>query len=104
MLVLKRDPDADQSESYNVFFEGRYVGRIYKAVSHAPREAPWFWGLEFHERRHFRSCKAGVPHRVGSQTEGARKRLGYSRSQPPSTAAKEDRQDLDQRGSTFIAN
>ena len=25
------------------------VGRIYKAVSHAPREAPWFWGLEFHE-------------------------------------------------------
>ena len=24
-------------------------GRIYKAVSHAPREAPWFWGLEFHE-------------------------------------------------------
>ena len=20
-----------------------------KAVSHAPREAPWFWGLEFHE-------------------------------------------------------
>ena len=49
MLVLKRDPDADQSESYNVFFEGRYVGRIYKAVSHAPREAPCFWGLEFHE-------------------------------------------------------
>ena len=23
-------------------FEGRYVGRIYKAVSHAPREAQWF--------------------------------------------------------------
>ena len=21
----------------------------YKAVSHAPREAPWFWGLEFNE-------------------------------------------------------
>ena len=30
-------------------FEGRCVGRIYKAISHAPREAPWFWGLEFHE-------------------------------------------------------
>jgi hypothetical protein len=30
-------------------FEGRYVGRIYKTVSHAPREAPWYWGLEFHE-------------------------------------------------------
>ena len=28
-------------ESYNVLFEGRYVGR--------PREVPWFWGLEFHE-------------------------------------------------------
>ena len=49
MLILKRNPDADQSESYNVLFEGRHVGRIYKAVSHAPREAPWFWGLEFHE-------------------------------------------------------
>jgi hypothetical protein len=41
-LILKRNPNADQSEHYNVLFEGRYVGRIYKAVSHAPREAPWF--------------------------------------------------------------
>ena len=49
MLILKRNPDAEYSEGYNVLFEGRYVGRIYKAVSHAPREAPWFWGLEFHE-------------------------------------------------------
>jgi len=24
MLILKRNPDADQSESYNVFFEARY--------------------------------------------------------------------------------
>ena len=48
-LILKRDPDARYTESYNVLFEGRHVGRIYKAVSHAPREAPWFWGLEFHE-------------------------------------------------------
>jgi len=48
-LILKRDPDAIRTEGYHVFYEGRYVGRIYKAVSHAPREAPWFWGLEFHE-------------------------------------------------------
>jgi hypothetical protein len=48
-LILKRNPDAVRSEGYHVLFEGRYVGRIYKAVSHAPREAPWFWGLEFHE-------------------------------------------------------
>jgi hypothetical protein len=48
MLILKRNPDARYTESYNVF-EGRHVGRIYKAVSHAPRETPWLWGLEFHE-------------------------------------------------------
>jgi len=40
-LILKRNPDAKYSESYNALFEGRHVGRIYKAVSHAPREAPW---------------------------------------------------------------
>ena len=44
-LILKRNRDARYTESYNVLFEGRYVGRIYKAVSHAPREAPWL----FHE-------------------------------------------------------
>ena len=48
-LILKRNPDARYTESYNVLFEGLCVGRIYKAISHAPREAPWFWGLEFHE-------------------------------------------------------
>jgi hypothetical protein len=48
-LILKRNPDATYTENHNVLFQGRYVGRIYKAVSHAPREAPWFWGLEFHE-------------------------------------------------------
>ena len=46
-LILKRNPDARYTESYNILFEGRHVGRIYKAVSHAPREAPWFWGLDF---------------------------------------------------------
>jgi len=48
-LILKRNPDAEYSESYNVLFEGRYVGRMFKADAYAPREAPWFWGLEFHE-------------------------------------------------------
>jgi hypothetical protein len=33
MLILKRDPDAIRTEGYDVLFEGRYVGRIYKAVS-----------------------------------------------------------------------
>ena len=40
---------------------------------------------------------------MGSEAEDEQKWLGYSRSQPSSTAAKEDRQDLDQQGSTFIA-
>ena len=48
-LILKRDPNARYTESYSVLFEGRHVGRIYKAISHAPREAPWFWGLDFFE-------------------------------------------------------
>ena len=48
-LILKRDPNARYTESYNVLFEGRCVGRIYKAISHAPRETPWFWGLDFFE-------------------------------------------------------
>ena len=48
-LILKRDPNARYTESYNVPFEGRCVGRIYKAISYAPREAPWFWGLDFFE-------------------------------------------------------
>ena len=37
-LILKRNPDAEYSESYNVLLEGRCVGRIYKAVSDAPRD------------------------------------------------------------------
>ena len=49
MPILKRNPDADQSENYNVLFEGRYFGRIYKADAYAPRESSGFWGLEFHE-------------------------------------------------------
>ena len=46
-LILQRNPGAEYSESYNVFFEGRYVGRIYRAVSHTPRETPWFWASNF---------------------------------------------------------
>ncbi len=48
-LTLKRNPNATQDESYNVFFEGRYVGRIFYVGAGAPKDAPWFWGLEFHE-------------------------------------------------------
>jgi len=33
---------AHRRSSNNVLFEGRHVGRIYKVISHAPREAPWF--------------------------------------------------------------
>ena len=70
-LILKRNPDAEYSESYNVLFEGRYVGRIYKAISHAPREAPWFWGLEFHEWHTSRVWKLqsrpSAPHGIGDR-------------------------------------
>jgi hypothetical protein len=48
MLILKRDPNAVRSEGYIVLCDGRCAGRIYRAVSHTPRQAPWFWGLEFH--------------------------------------------------------
>jgi len=49
MLILKH-PDAKYSESYNVLFE-RTVCRSYLQGRSpcAPLEAPWFWGLEFHE-------------------------------------------------------
>ncbi len=49
MLTLRRNPDADQGESYLVYFRGRYVGRIFYVGAGAPKDAPWFWGLEFHE-------------------------------------------------------
>jgi hypothetical protein len=41
-LILKRDPNARYTESYNVLFEDRHVGRIYKAVSRASRQAPQY--------------------------------------------------------------
>ncbi len=49
MLTLRRNPDADQSESYNILFERRYVGRISYVGAGAPKDRPWFWGLECHE-------------------------------------------------------
>ncbi len=49
MLTLRRNPDADQSESYNILFERRYVGRISYVGAGAPKDGPWFWGLECHE-------------------------------------------------------
>ena len=49
MLTLKLQSRRRLLGSYNVLFEGRYVGRIYKVISHAPREAPWLWGLDFFE-------------------------------------------------------
>ena len=83
-LILKRDPDARYTESYNILFEGRHVGRIYKAVSHAPREAPsWFWGLDFFEWQGGDGPQYGnvanqlqnrLPRRVGSEPEGERKK------------------------------
>ena len=47
MLVLKKDPEVSQTESYNVLCDGRYVGRIF--YDGMPRDRPWFWCLEFHE-------------------------------------------------------
>jgi hypothetical protein len=73
-LILKRNPDADYSESYNVLFEGRYVGRIYKAVFPRAARSPVVLGPRISrmagqqwtlvgERRDSRSCKAvrGAP-------------------------------------------
>ena len=83
-LILKRNPDAEYLESYNVLFEGRHVGRIYKAVSHAPREAPWFWGLIPRVARATMGRNMAtspiwklqnrLPRRVGSEPEGERKK------------------------------
>jgi hypothetical protein len=41
-LILKHNRDATYADSYNVLFEGRCVGRVYKVISHAPRETPLF--------------------------------------------------------------
>ena len=54
MLVLKKDPDVSEPESYNVLCDGRYVGRIFYAGAGAPKDRPWFWGVEFHE---WQGCK-----------------------------------------------
>jgi hypothetical protein len=48
-LILKRDKDYKHDEGYLVYFEARCVGRIFSAGAGAPKDQPWFWGLEFHE-------------------------------------------------------
>jgi hypothetical protein len=48
-LLLKRHKDYLQGEGYLVFFDDRCVGRIFNADAGAPKDQPWFWGLEFHE-------------------------------------------------------
>jgi len=78
-LILKRDPDAVQSEHYDVLFEGRYVGRI-----GAPKDAPWFWGLIPRVARATMGRNMAtspiwklqnrLPRRVGSEPEGDRKK------------------------------
>ena len=79
-LTLKRDPDAKRSEGYDVLFEARHGGCIYKAVSHAPSEAPWFWGSG-PQYGQVATLRAGVPRRMGSQAKGARKKLGVADQQ-----------------------
>ena len=37
VLILKRHPEYDDPEAYNVLFEGRHVGRIFKAICHMTR-------------------------------------------------------------------
>jgi hypothetical protein len=53
MLVLKRNPTAFKRKATTSFLKvgmsAAFTRLIYKANAYAPREAPWFWGLEFHE-------------------------------------------------------
>ena len=37
-LILKRHPEYDDPESYNVLFEGRHVGRLIIVVSEKTQE------------------------------------------------------------------
>jgi hypothetical protein len=48
-LLLKRHKDYQQGEGYLVYVDNRYVGRIFNADAGAPKDRPWFWGLELHE-------------------------------------------------------
>jgi hypothetical protein len=48
VLVLRKDREFDQGEGYSVIFEGRSVGLFFGSAG-APKDRPWFWGLEFHE-------------------------------------------------------
>lgn len=48
-LILRRNPHAGNDEGYLVYTGGECVGRIFFAGAGAPKDRPWFWGLEFHE-------------------------------------------------------
>jgi hypothetical protein len=54
MLLLRRNLENENDESYVVLSDGRYVWRIFYAGAGAQKDRPWFWGLEFHE---WEGCK-----------------------------------------------
>jgi len=49
MLPLRGNLEDEEHQSYVVLSDGRYVGRIFYAGAGAPKDRPWFWGLEYHE-------------------------------------------------------
>jgi hypothetical protein len=40
MLTLEQNSDADREDSYLVYFEGQYVGRVFFAGADAPKDQP----------------------------------------------------------------
>lgn len=50
MLRLKRDREGMPGFYVVALEDGRHVGRIFKSNS-APRDAPWFWTLDWLSRR-----------------------------------------------------
>lgn len=47
-LTLRPNSYAAQDNGYLVYFEGECVGRIFRPGAGAPKDRPWFWGLDFH--------------------------------------------------------
>jgi hypothetical protein len=52
VLILKRDPNADDDEFYLVHHRGKVVGRIFnrRPGAHASSDATWFWCLAYDPR------------------------------------------------------
>jgi len=46
-LILKRNPDARYTESYNILFEGRHVGRILQGRFPCTARSPVVLGPRF---------------------------------------------------------